>query len=587
MKGKRKGRAAEPNSSSTTKARSLPANTPAGDPRRRPIQLPRGIKYALAFTFAVLALKLWMASELGFGDSEALYACYALHPQPAYLDHPGLIGFFAGWLGDGHAPSPITCHVVSAFLSSALPWLGVWAAWQVGAASRHLHLTAFALLLMPEISIGLFGFTPDLLLAPLWVLALGAFAGFVKAEPGSTRALGFALLAGVCLGLGILSKISMLLLLPALAVLMRRPLGKRHLSSIAPWGALLVMLILCWPFVAYEVQAGYPMWHHRLVATQGSSGFSLRNLGALVGGQLLYVTPPFLLAGYFLLRKLDRKDFGQALLLHATWIPALPLSVLCLWSKVAEPHWLGPTYLALALAASLLPEAVGSKLRATSAGFGVVAILLGALWVGTDLPPRVLGDAYKPRYDLANDMHAWEPGVRLVKETISETELRYPGATTPPVVAPHWVICAQLHAGLQRRAPIGCRSPEGDDFRRWYPEAEWWNAPRILYVTDDRFEASTAKLLAEFPDRRVVSRKRTTILRGRVAVRQIEVTLLERNVGVGRLVPSPPQDPAAVALDAGSRRARRGLETGTSGLLQELGGLAAARLVDLALEPRD
>ena len=29
---------------------------------------------------------------IGFGDSEALYACYAMHPQPAYLDHPGLIG---------------------------------------------------------------------------------------------------------------------------------------------------------------------------------------------------------------------------------------------------------------------------------------------------------------------------------------------------------------------------------------------------------------------------------------------------------------------------------------------------------------
>ena len=30
--------------------------------------------------------------RFGFGDSEALYACYALHPQPAYLDHPALIG---------------------------------------------------------------------------------------------------------------------------------------------------------------------------------------------------------------------------------------------------------------------------------------------------------------------------------------------------------------------------------------------------------------------------------------------------------------------------------------------------------------
>ncbi|MEZ4230855.1 MAG: glycosyltransferase family 39 protein [Polyangiaceae bacterium] len=563
-KSKRTG-AGNPDAS---RAPSLSARSRA---RRAPIELPRGIKFALAFSFALLALKLWMASEVGFGDSEALYACYALHPQPAYLDHPGLIGFVAGWLGDGHAPPPLACHLISAFLSSAVPWLGVWAAWQLGSDKRHLHLTAFALLLMPEIAIGLFGFTPDLLLAPLWLLTLGSFAGFVKADAGSTRALGFALLTGVCLGLGVLSKISMLLLLPALAVVLRRPEARAHLRTIAPWGALLVMLILIWPFVSYEVQHGYPMWKHRMVATQGASGFSLRNLGALLGGQLLYVTPPFLIAGYFLLRRLSRGDLDGALLFHATWIPALPLALLCLWSKVAEPHWLGPTYLALCLAASRLPEATGTKLRATCATIGVAAILLGAVWVGTDLPPRLLGKAYEPRYDLANDMHAWEPGVRLVKQTITETELRYRGTTTPPVVAPHWVICAQLHAGLQRRAPIGCRTPSGDDFGGWYPESQWWNAPRILYVTDDRFEIDTQQLLAEFPDRRVVSRRRTTILRGHVPVRRIEVTLLERNVDVGSVeapgkeTPRPPR--------------------GRSWTLEQLGGLTAAGVVDLSLQP--
>lgn len=550
--------------------------------KRTPIRLPGGIKYAIAFTLALLALRLWLAGEVGFGDSEALYASYALHPQPAYLDHPGLIGFFAAWLGDGHAPAPLACHVISAFLSSALPWLGVWAAWELGADKRHLHLTAFALLLMPEISIGLFGFTPDLLLAPLWILALGAFAGFMKAEPSSTRALGFALLCGACMGLGVLSKISMSLLLPVFAVSLARGPGKRHLSTIAPWGALLIMGVLCWPFVAYEIREGFPMWQHRVVATQGASGISLRNLGALIGGQVLYVTPPFLLAGYYVLRRLDPQDPTQALLLRATWIPALPLIGLCLWSKVAEPHWIGPCYLGLCLAASRLPDALGRKVRVACAGTGGLAIILAALWVGTDLPPKLLGKAYEPRYDLANDMHAWDAGVRLVKETVTETELKHLGATTPPVVGPHWVICAQLHAGLQRRAPIGCRTPEGDDFRKWYPEASWWSAPRILYVTDDRFEATTEQLLAEFPDRRVVSRKRTTILRGRVPVRRIEVTLLERNVDVGRLEPrdASPSPPNTLGGDLGSPRGA------ASGSFEELRSFAAARLVDLALEPR-
>lgn len=581
-KGKKRSKASSGSAkASSGSAKPTQASTVA--PHRRPLNLPRGIKFALAFSFALLALKLWLASEVGFGDAEALYASYALHPQPAYLDHPGLIGFFAGWLGDGLAPSPLTCHVVSAFLSTALPWLGAWAAWQLGAKPEKLHFTVFALLLMPEVSIGLFGFTPDLLLAPLWILAIGAYVGFIKAEPGSTRALGFALLCGVCLGLGILSKISMLLLIPVFAVSLRSELGQRHLRTLAPWGALLVVCILCWPFVDYEASHGYPMWRHRLVSTQGAAGFSLRNLGALLGGQLLYVTPPFLIAGYLLIRRLNRQDFAQALLLQATWIPALPLTLLCLWSKVAEPHWLGPCYLALCLAASVQAEAIGKRVVVSSVALGVLAILLGAAWVGTDWPPRALGKSYEPRYDLANDMYAWDAGLRLVKDSITETELHNLGSPTPPVVGPHWVICAQLQAGLQRRAPIGCRTPQGDDFRGWYPEAKWWGAPRILYVTDDRFPLTTEQLLAEFPDRRVVSKKRTTIIRGRVPVRQIEVTLLEHNEGVGELSPAPSGSPPP------ERERRDPAVPGTEQLrrLEQLGGFGAAGLVDLARKPGD
>ena len=43
-------------------------------------------------------------------------------------------------------------------------------------------------------------------------------------------------------------------------------------------------------------------------STQSRSGVSLRNLGALIGGQLAYVTPPFLLAAWLALRSLHRTD---------------------------------------------------------------------------------------------------------------------------------------------------------------------------------------------------------------------------------------------------------------------------------------
>jgi hypothetical protein len=49
------------------------------------------VRWALLVSFALFGLRLQLAGHTGFGDAEALYICYALHPQPAYLDHPGFV----------------------------------------------------------------------------------------------------------------------------------------------------------------------------------------------------------------------------------------------------------------------------------------------------------------------------------------------------------------------------------------------------------------------------------------------------------------------------------------------------------------
>src|SRR6185436_6162329 len=113
-------------------------------------------------TLALLAVRLYAATRLGFGDAEALYACYARHPQPVYLDHPGLIGVIARMIGRGGAPGPIAAHVGTSLLATAAPWVAAWAARAMGASWPGAALAAFTLMLVPEISVGLFGLTPDL-----------------------------------------------------------------------------------------------------------------------------------------------------------------------------------------------------------------------------------------------------------------------------------------------------------------------------------------------------------------------------------------------------------------------------------------
>ncbi|MBX3181616.1 MAG: glycosyltransferase family 39 protein [Polyangiaceae bacterium] len=480
---------------------------------------------AILGSLVLLGLRLWLGTRVGYGDAEALYASYASFPQPGYLDHPGLIGSVARWLGDGAPPPARLIHLFSAVLGGLVPWVGYFAARRSGATQDGALTTCLALLLFPELSVGLFGFTPDLLLVPLWLLALGAAAAALRAPLGSATQLAWWLLVGGALGLGALSKVSMVMLGLALLAVLLSPPGRPQLKTLGPYAGLVTCAILLMPLALWERGQGYPMLTHRLVTTQGEAGFSLRNLGALIGGQLLYATPPFLIGGYWVLRRLrPLSELTHRLLAAAIYVPLVGLGLLCLWSPVAEPHWLGPAYLAAAVGLGLMPEVATRWLRRSAVILGVFVWALGALLVGTDLAPRLLKGTYEPRYDLANDLYAWRSGLEVVRQTVTEARARRPGAALT-VVAPHWTLCAQVHAGLAGDVDVGCQTPGGDDFQLWWPEARWAGAEQLVYVTDDRFQVN---LTERFPKRRAVARKSSLTLRGGRVVRRVEVSLLER-----------------------------------------------------------
>jgi len=507
--------------------------------------LGRLLRWTIGAALLVLVLRLQIATWSGFGDAEALYASYALFPQPAYLDHPGFIGQLARWIGRGSVPTPQAAHVFTSVVAALVPALGLWAARAAGAGWTGALGTALTLTLVPELSIGLFALSPDLPLAVLWLATLGFAAVSVRAEPRSFRALWSTLAAGALVGVACLAKVSGGLLgLALVATWLTRPLRSRW-RTVAPWGALGVAAILVAPVLLWEASQGYPMLQHRLVTTQSGAGISLRNLGALLGGQLAYVTPPFLYAALLVLRDLWRRrrdDELSRLLWLCTVVPALPLIVLCLWSRVAEPHWLAPVYLPLCIHLAR-GQAVGRKLAIGSLATGAVVTLLAWTWVSTSLPLRWLGRHYRARYDLANDLHAWGPGRDLMRETV--TRALTDTKQLPVVVGPHWIVCAQAQAAVGHAVPVGCNSPLRDDFDRWFPRARWLDAPVLLYVQDTRFTVDPEH---ELPHRRVTSISRATIRRGGQVVRTLRVTRLERDrhhaAAPGRFNAAPGPDPA-------------------------------------------
>ena len=201
---------------------------------------------------ALLAVRLYAASRLGFGDAEALYACYARHPQPVYLDHPGLIGVIARLLGQGRVPSPYTAHLGTSLLATATPWVAALAARATGASWRGAALAAFTLMLVPRNQPGSLRAHPDLPLILLWYAAVGLSALGIAAKPGSARALAFALGSGFAVGLACDAKVSGILLLFGLVMAWASRPAQGHRRSVTPYAALAVALVLFCPVVLDE-----------------------------------------------------------------------------------------------------------------------------------------------------------------------------------------------------------------------------------------------------------------------------------------------------------------------------------------------
>lgn len=323
--------------------------------------------YGGVWIFAVIAIfflmRLFIISHLELAPDEAYYWYWSKHLDLSYADHPPMVAFimaiFTGIGGDtelfvrlgGLVCSAISLALLYQTSVTLFPALLVKGPQWSGSDTR----LAWELLLIFNITLlfpaGCIVQTPDTPMLLFWTAAV--FCGSRIVTGGASR---WWYLWGAAVGMGLLSKYTMILIVPAMFFfLLFSPAHRFWFKKKEPYLAMLIALLIFSPVIFWN-------WQHNWVsfAYQLQQGFTpkkrefmevLSKLMEYLGGQAAIITPLLFVAfviysGKGIAVYLRRKIPAYLYLALLSWPILLFFGLTTALGKVAEANWPAPAYIA-------------------------------------------------------------------------------------------------------------------------------------------------------------------------------------------------------------------------------------------------
>jgi 4-amino-4-deoxy-L-arabinose transferase-like glycosyltransferase len=320
----------------------------------------RSLIIAVIVIAAMTALRITYASLIDLRTDEAYYWTWSKEHALSFLDHPPgiawLIRFGTAIFGDtnlGVRFGGIVAMLVMQLLLADI----------VRRVTRDTRAVVFALL-MPEAALyyGLLmaKVAPDIVLIPFAVAMIWSLVRL--AESGDQR---WWLAAGIFGGLSLLSKFTVVMMLPAVAAFMLVPDWRlRQLRSPYPWLATLIAIVLFSPVLIWNYRHDWASFRFQAVRATAVHEFSLRTVGDYIGlqwGLVGFVLFPVVLSGLALTawRGYRNREPVAILLSSAVIVPFLYFFWKSLTLRVGDtwPMFMWPAgFAAAAINIAMLPR---------------------------------------------------------------------------------------------------------------------------------------------------------------------------------------------------------------------------------------
>jgi dolichol-phosphate mannosyltransferase len=340
---------------------------------------------AIAIAAYAVLLRIVYQGDMDLIPQEAYYWNYAQHPALGYLDHPPMVSWVI-WVGTslfGNTEFGVRIGATACWLATAF---------FVFCLSRNLFGRTQAFLAVMLLSVLPFYFligvlmTPD---APLTAAWAGALYFLERATIGNRKTAWLG--AGVCVGVGMVSKYTIALLGPAaLVFLILDPASRRWFRTIWPYLAACLAAILFSPVVVWNAVNDWASFtfqgSRRWLADdiKFSTHILIACIAAVIGPVGL------LLAGSAagrIIRVPGKSDMRSraAFIIVFTLVPLSVFAAFSLFREV-KLNWTGPVWLALLPAmADVLTRAIrdqnsGRFVAALRAGIAVSLLAFALLF---------------------------------------------------------------------------------------------------------------------------------------------------------------------------------------------------------------
>lgn len=276
----------------------------------------------IALIAAMTAMRLIYASVIDLRTDEAYYWTWSKENVLSFLDHPPMIAWFIrfGTAIFGDTNLGVRFAGVLAMLVTQLLLADM-----VRRVSNEVRAVVLAVL-MPEAALyyGLLmaKVSPDVAMIPFAVAMLWALVRL--SGSGDAR---WWLAAGLFAGLALLSKFTIIMLLPAVAAFMLVPAWRRRwLRSPWPWLAALIAVVVFLPVLIWNGEHDWASFRFQFVRAAATHDFSLRTVGDFIGiqfGLVGFVLLPVVLSGVALTawRGYRRRDAVPILLSTCVIVP--------------------------------------------------------------------------------------------------------------------------------------------------------------------------------------------------------------------------------------------------------------------------